>query len=115
MKKKIMDKEGFEIYFEALEDTTRVEDWDSEEDHNDVCNKIESGEFVLFCAKVTAEKAGIELASDYLGSCVYDSEEQFYTNLDGSVAETGYFGDMVKAVLAEAQPALLQLIEELRK
>ena len=33
----------------------------------------------IFCAKVTAEKLGIELGCDYLGGCVYESQEDFYT------------------------------------
>lgn len=108
MKKKILERDGFEIYFEALDDFLQKGDLD-DSTYQETCDSIENGSLVLFCAKVTVEKAGIEIISDYLGSCIYESEEQFYTE------ENGYFQDMVNTVLKEAPQALQDLIEKLKK
>ena len=50
---------------------------DTEEQIEETLQKIERGELVYFCAKVTAVLCGIELASEYLGTCLYETYEQF--------------------------------------
>lgn len=108
MKKKILERDGFEIYFEALEDYIQPAEFEDGY-YKKLCDDIENGSLVLFCAKVTAEKAGVEITADYLGSCIYESEEQFYNE------ENGYFQDMVNTVLEEAPQNLQGLIEKLQK
>ena len=77
---------GFDIAFYALsEDISPKETF---EDWQEVVEKVNSSEWVYFCAKVTASKNGIELADDYLGCCCYASYEQFV--LDGD-----YYADMI--------------------
>lgn len=106
MKKLIKNVEGFDIYFEALEEYDFDGSYWEPDDFNNVFQKIESGELVLFCAKVTAEKSGIILSDDYLGCCIYESYEQFYTT------EGDYFDDMVNVVINDAKKHLNGEIEK---
>ena len=106
MKKKILTRDGFDIYFEALPDTIDKSDFDV--NFEEIVQDIESGELVLFCAKVTSERAGIEINSDYLGKCIYKSEEEFYTT------KGDYFDQMVNEVLKDSPRLLNELIESLK-
>lgn len=110
MKTLVKQIDGFDIYFEALEENDYSFDLMEPQDAKEAQDKINSGELVLFCAKVTAERSGIELASDYLGGCIYEDATDFYTIYEGE-----YFADMVQNVLAEAKPNLISLISELSK
>jgi len=38
---------------------------------------IENGSLILFCARVRCFFRGLEVASDYLGNCIYKSLEDF--------------------------------------
>jgi len=106
MKNLIKNIDGFDIYFEALEEYDfNVDYWESEQ-FTETCNKIDSGDLVLFCAKVTAEKSGIQFSEDYLGCCIYESEEQFYTT------EGDYFTDMCNTVVTDAKNQISTKIEE---
>lgn len=94
---KVKEIDGFEIHFEALpEHHYSYEGWD-ESDIKETKEKLDNFELVLFCAKVSAHREGIELASDYLGGCFYKSEEEFY-NTEGC-----YFDDMCNTVISEAK------------
>ena len=109
MKKLIKTVDGFNIFFEALEEHLGVEDMFSEpEDIKEINEKLNNYEFTMFCAKVTAEKEGIELGSDYLGACIYESEEDFYIKY-----KDDYFADMVNTVVKEAKKELPILIKKL--
>lgn len=102
---KVLEKDGFDIYFEALPEYTPIDDVLSEsEDIEKAIEKIDSGEWVYFRAKVSAYKAGIELGSDYLGVCIYDSEEDFYIRYKDE-----YFADMVDQAIDEAKSILEEL------
>lgn len=98
-------QEGFDIDFYALEESLTLEDTfdDSVTDLEELAEHINSGELVYFCAKVTASKNGIELASDYLGACCYKSYMQF-------VEYNDYFADMVNTVVGEAEEAINKLV-----
>ena len=109
MKTLVKQIDGFDIYFKALEDSDYDFDMMEDSDAQETKDSIESGELILFTAKITAEKAGIELASDYLGGCIYESEEDFYIKYKDE-----YFADMVENVLAEAKPKVIELISELQ-
>lgn len=98
--------DGFDIRFYALpeESHPRYSFDDSVDDIADICRKIDNGTYVWFVAKVTASKAGVELASDYLGGCLYDSYQQFVT-------DNGYYADMKARVIEEAKQTIHVLAE----
>ena len=109
MKKLVKQVEGFDIYFEALPEYTHPKDcFDlSVDDINEICEKIDNYELTWFCAKVTAEKAGVELATDYLGCCCYNSEDEFLNE------DECYFAGMVSIVVDEAKKQLPEIIKQL--
>lgn len=98
---------GFDVYFEALEEDIPLSDDLEPDDYEEAIDKISSGEWVYFCAKVSAHKAGIELSNDYLGGCIYASYEQFYTEY-----KEGYFADMVENAISEAEKTIAELTQE---
>lgn len=104
MKTLVKTVKGFDIYFEALEEDLSLRELLPGETEENL-QEIERNNAV-FCAKVTAEKAGIELASDYLGGCIYENEKDFYTRY-----ENDYFADMVDTVVNEAEKELSNLIK----
>ena len=108
MKTKVKEIEGFEIYFEALEEHIHLSELLPEEDEESLKNIYNNN--VIFCAKVTAEKTGIELSVDYLGGCIYECEEDFYTKY-----KDDYFADMVNNVVSEAKKELPKLIKQLQE
>ena len=69
---------------------------------NETRDKINSGEWVIFCARARCFVKGIEVATDYLGNCIYPSFADFK-------APGGYFGDMVRTVLHETRSELRDL------
>ena len=104
--KKVLSRDGFDIYFEALEENIRIdEDFMDASMIEETIADLESGETVMFCAKVTAFKNGIELASDYLGACIYECEEDFYIKYKDC-----YFADMVNTVISEAKEDIASLV-----
>lgn len=99
-------REGFEILFYAEDEHITLEQLHfSPEDREEIGEKLERGDLVMFCAKVTASKNGIELAADYLGGCIYADEKDFVNN-------DCYYGDMVNTVIAEAQHAIINLTKD---
>lgn len=107
MKIFVKEVEGFKIYFEALEEYISLSELLPEETEEQL-KEIENSN-VIFCAKVTAKKAGVELASDYLGGCIYEDEEDFYTKY-----KDDYFADMVETVVSEAKEKVKELIQQLQ-
>ena len=107
MKLLVKQLEGFNIYFEALEEHLPLCELLIEESESTL--KYIYNNNLVFCAKVSAEKAGIELSSDYLGGCIYESYEEFY-NTKGD-----YFDNMVETVLNEAKKEIPKIIKELNK
>ena len=98
--------DGFDISFYALPEESHPRDSfdDTCHDITEICRKIDNGTFAWFIAKVTASKAGIELASDYLGGCLYESCKQFVTDND-------YYADMKARVIEEAKQTIHILAE----
>lgn len=72
---------------------------------DDVIDGIDSGRYEWFCAQVTAEWEGIELASDYIGGCCYDSFEQFANG-------QGYHADMIRNVTEKAGTRLREIADK---
>ena len=67
----------------------------------ETAEKLESGEWQLFCAKVSVnlKYADAELGTSYLGMCIYESLDEF--RLAGD-----YFRDMVAEAITEARDTL---------
>lgn len=95
--------------------------WD---DTGEVRERIESGLYVMFCAKVAVLLDGREIAADYLGQCIYESGREFVTShrdpdpmnrnctlmraaRGGQGAIGHYFPDMVSIAVKEAREALI--------
>ena len=94
--------DGFEIVLSIAPETMEP-DWDfeTEEERQELFERINNGSLVWFVAKVTASKNGIELASDYLGGCCYESISEF--------VKDGYYSDMVQNTISEARNAIIKL------
>lgn len=88
----------FTVIVDAIDEDSPDLSWD--EDGTTQAG-IESGKYVLFCARARVIHAELgELASDYLGNCVYESLKAF-------AEPQGYFGDMVRSVCDAARNRLL--------
>lgn len=97
--------DGFTVrfYAEPEDESPRSQfQLDDGSDDEELIAKIEDGTYLWFCAKVTASKAGVELATDYLGCCCYDSLESFLT-------PNGYASDMQNTVVDAARAKLAEL------
>ena len=105
MSYEIVHRENFESF--QIELATEPEwdapDWDFEEgEKQKLLEDIESGKVLWFVARVRAYKAGVLLATDYLGGCCYNSVKDF---LDVH----GYYGDMRRTVVDAARAKLAEL------
>lgn len=72
--------------------------------------KVASGEWTVFCAKASVSFRGEEIASDYLGNCIYADLNDFrdHVGLASKSRADGcnygsYFADMVANVIKEAR------------
>ena len=101
-----LHQDGFCITLELLPEYT-APDWDFENEEEKRCllRRIEQGDILWFTAKVSASKLGIELGTEYLGGCCYESVDQF-------IQPGGYFTDMVAAAIKEARRTLARLCAE---
>lgn len=93
------EREGFTI---KLYTTPELDppDWDIVDDEfKQLLDGINSGELEYFGARVTAEKNGIELASDYLGGFCCESIEEF-------IKQGDCYNQMVNIVINEARKNL---------
>lgn len=69
----------------------------------DTIEAILSGRLEWFQVKITASKCGVELGSDFLGGCCYESFDDFLG--------CEYWSNMVETAITEAR----EIIEELKK
>lgn len=88
--------EGFDIVFSAAYEDTHPRDQFMPEDVQQICEDIDNGKYEWFVARVQAFKNGIELGTDYLGGCLYESPMQF-------VKDNDYYSEMVQSVINEAK------------
>ena len=95
---------GFDIVFSvAPEDMHPRDSFDMEpEELAQLCEDIGRGRYSWFIARVQAFRAGVELAADYLGGCLYDSPADF-------VKAEDYYADMVDTVTREARAKIEEL------
>ena len=110
MKIFVENYKGLEIYFEALNEDIPLYHLFEKEDLNEIIEKIDNYDLVYFCAKVTAYFNDIELASDYLGGCLYENEKEFYTKYKNE-----YYSDMREMVYKESITQLKELKESINQ
>lgn len=110
---------NFTVVMEALPE----HDLDlSFDDTGEVATKLDSGEFVAFCAHAYVKGPnGETLADDYLGNCIYEDFDSFMDHRECGRAnreyeakgESGrcgsYFTDMIHNVCSEARLAMAKL------
>lgn len=109
--------------------TLRAEgEWDldlSWDETGEVTAKLESGEYVAFCAHVSVTWRGYEVGTDYLGQCIYADPADFATDhrdrdpmnrncsimraARGPVSICHYFPDMVRQAVAEARKTVMEM------
>ena len=87
---------NFTIRVEAQPEYDLDLSWD---ETGETRNMLERGEWIAFCAKASVIHHGAEIATDYLGECIYRNLEEF--------ASGAYCRDMISIVCAEARAALL--------
>lgn len=109
---------NFSVVVDAIHDDYLDLSWD---ETGEVAADIEAGELTPFCARVRVLYHETELASDYLGGCLYKSFDDFMDHKEvgkyqrelitsGSAGICGsYFADMIKAAIAEARQELRRL------
>lgn len=92
----------FEEEDQPLEDTFD----DDIDDIKELYHKINNGTYVYFCAHIEAWYNDMHLSDDCLGSCLYESFDEF-------INEEGYFQDMVNTVLEEGYKKLRTIHDDL--
>ena len=93
----------FTVVVDAIDEDYPDLSWDQT---GEVREKINSGEYVVFCARARLLWNGIELATDYLGDCIYSNPKEF-VNHRGTRGQYGsYFKVMVSNVITEGRKAL---------
>jgi len=97
-------KDGFDIVFSVTWEEMSPADHFESDDLPALIADIESGNLQWFVARVQAFKNGIELSSDYLGACCYES-------YIGFVKDNDYYADMVQTVISEAKETIKALTE----
>lgn len=83
-----------------LEPEDIAPDWDfeTEQEKQELLDKIEDGSLLYFCAHVAVEWKGNEIGSAYLGCCCYETVDEF--------KRCGYFYDMAREAIKEARKTL---------
>jgi hypothetical protein len=106
---------NFTVRVDALEDYDVDPSFDED---GSVRKGLENGDLICFCAHAVAYCKGSEVASDYLGGCIYKSIEEFADHIecgkynrmmarDGKKGQCGsYFRDMIRTVCDEARKTL---------
>ena len=77
--------------------------WD---DTGEVSERIENGEYVPYTVKALIEFDGNEIATDYLGQCIYENIKDFRDHVGSKGKHGSYFTDMVRNVISEARDTL---------
>ena len=95
-------RDGFKVELAiAPEDKPLTGDYESEEQRQELVDRIDNGELLWFVARVTASRHGVTLGTDYLGGCCYDSVQEFLRD--------DYYDGMVEEALGDAR----RMIEKL--
>ena len=97
--------EGFEIrFYREEEDTSPLGQFQLDDGSDDLqrIHDINTGKYDWFSVRCVATKNGIDLATDYLGCCCYESFADFLT-------PDGYAADMCRSVVNEAKAVIASL------
>ena len=87
---------NFTVLLELLEEY-ETPDWgfDTEQERQELLDKIECGKLLYFCAKVSVLWQGQEIGANYLGMCCYESVKDF--------REDSYFFGMVSETIKDSR------------
>lgn len=110
----------FRVIVDAAEDYDLDLSWD---DDGSTAKALAAGRLIAFAvrARVLHRASGAELASDYLGGCIYESFDAFMDHrecgrqnrqyaAEGKTGRCGsYFADMIANVIAEARLVIADL------
>lgn len=94
--------DGFVIRFHAHEEDESPRGQftlENGEDDEELLKDIAAGRYAWFAVECTASKCGVELATDWLGCCCYETYADFMT-------PDGYAADMRATVIAEAHEVI---------
>lgn len=106
---------NFTVVVDAVEEDNLDLSFD---ETGEVAQKIEDGDYVAFCARVRVFFGGREIASDYLGACIYEDYSAFEDHRkagkenrklqeSGSKARCGsYMHDMIRAACQQARQTM---------
>lgn len=104
--------DNFVVIVDAIEDEGIDLSWD---ESGETASALESGRYMAFCARARVLYQGEEIASDYLGGCIYESAAAFMDHREcgkqnrelaarGESSRCGsYFTDMIHSVCADAR------------
>ncbi|MEQ8547649.1 MAG: hypothetical protein RIC03_07050 [Cyclobacteriaceae bacterium] len=98
---------GFDIVISALPEylsITDIMEFETEDEKNELIEKLDNYDLMLFCARVQCYKKGILLGSDFLGGCIYEDLENFV-----ETEREFYLKDMIKTAISESK----QMIQDL--
>ncbi len=97
----------FMVIVDAVEEYDVVDlSWD---ESGEVREKISNGEFVVFCARARLLMDGIEVATDYLGQCIYSNPSEFRDHVGSRGKYGSYFTSMVSEVIREGRRNLCNI------
>lgn len=112
------ETENFTVIVDAVDDTDLDISFD---ETGEVAAKLESGKYIGFCARARVMFEDEEIASDYLGGCIYESLDAFMDHrkcgranrkfeANGDAGRCGsYFSDMIHTVCDEAREHLTKI------
>ena len=101
--------DGFTVkWFRCEEDATPGESFNyDDEQMAELYRDIDAGQLEWFAVRVSAYKAGVELADDYLGGCCYESFAAFLAESENGCE--GYATDMRANVIRDAKAKIAEL------
>ena len=97
----VLERNGLDIIvdrtYEDIDPRDHFDDCDIEE----ICRKIDNGTYEWFMLRVRVLLAGHELATEYLGGCLYEKPEDVMTD--------GVADDMIFQALNEAKEEIQRM------
>ena len=106
---------NFTVIVDAIEEDSPDFSFD---ETGEVSTKVESGEWICFCARARVLIHGREIGTDYLGNRIYENVEDFEDHrecgkqnrsyeLEGTARRCGsYFSDMIHEAISRARKTL---------
>lgn len=112
------ETKNFKVIVDALPEDDLDLSWD---DTGEIREGLESGRYIAFVARARVLFRGREVGTDYLGSCIYKSFEDFMDHRECGKQNAEYerkgergrcgscFHQMINEACAEARKAMLDL------